>query len=130
MLMIILVQFFETQFHVLRTLKVYNYYLPNNYSGRNFFDFLVGVTGIHSRECFKSDNCPSWWPKDVVFSPVRGIIVIVRSTHSHTDVFKFCYYYACHFGCFFGGPKVSLLHVREKFWQLFWRIVRSSTQCK
>ncbi len=40
------------------------------------------MTGIHRKIFFKSDNCPSWWPKDVVFSPVRGIIV--RSTHSHT----------------------------------------------
>ncbi len=48
------------------------------------------MTGIHRKIFFKSDNCPSWWPKDVVFSPVRGIIV--GSTHSHTvDVFKFCY---------------------------------------
>ncbi len=64
-------------------IKVIILYAYNNYTGRNFFDFLVGVTGIHSRELFKSDNCPSWWPKDVVFSPVRGI-----SSEAHSRCFQ------------------------------------------
>ncbi len=30
-----------------------------------------------NRHIYTSDNRPSWWPKDVAFSPVTGI---VRST--------------------------------------------------
>ncbi len=30
------------------------------------------ATGVGSREIYRSDNCPSWWPEDMVFSPVKG----------------------------------------------------------
>ncbi len=33
---------------------------------------LAGACGIVSREIFRSENCPSWWPKDVAFTPVAG----------------------------------------------------------
>ena len=29
--------------------------------------------GWRGRTFYKSDNCPSWWPKDVAFSPLIGI---------------------------------------------------------
>ena len=37
--------------------------------GRNFFAFLVGLRG------YASSNRPSWWPKDVAFSPLSGMLV-------------------------------------------------------
>ncbi len=40
--------------------------------GRNFFAFLVGLRGKPS---YASGNRPSWWPKDVAFSPLLGMLV-------------------------------------------------------
>ncbi len=66
------------------------------------------MTGIHSRGIYKSDNRPSWWPKDVVFSHVRGI-----SSEAHTvDVFKinFVQYYSLIImHVIFGGLKLVSL---------------------
>ncbi|XP_064391689.1 uncharacterized protein LOC135339494 isoform X2 [Halichondria panicea] len=28
--------------------------------------------GVYGREIYKSENCPSWWPNDVLFSPAFG----------------------------------------------------------
>ena len=55
------------QFHVLRTLKVRVY---NCLSSRNLCEFLVGRKG----RFYISDNCPSWWPKDVAFSSMTGMV--------------------------------------------------------
>ena len=32
-------------------------------------EFLVGIRNFYTK-----DNCPSWWPKDVVFTPVTGMV--------------------------------------------------------
>ena len=40
-------------------------------------EFLVGCKG---RTVYTSGNRPNWWPKDVAFASMTGII-IVTSTH-------------------------------------------------
>ena len=38
-------------------------------AGRRLFEFLVG-----KRNFYTSDNCPSWWPKDVAFTAPTGMV--------------------------------------------------------
>ncbi len=38
---------------------------------RNFFEFLVDLM---IRKCYSSENCPSWWPKDVPFCILSGMV--------------------------------------------------------
>ncbi len=75
----------STIFRIANPKGIYYLFDYNNYyTGRNFFNFLVGVTGIHRNFFLKSDNRPSWWPKDVVFSPVRG----QKHTQPHSRCFQ------------------------------------------
>ncbi len=39
---------------------------------RTFFYFDADDRGKSSTEVFRSDNCPSWWPEDVMFIPLSG----------------------------------------------------------
>ena len=45
---------------------------PSCYRAKNYLDSLADAKG--GKEIYKSENCPSWWPNDVLFSPVLGII--------------------------------------------------------
>ncbi len=48
---------------------------PSCYRAKHSLDYYytTDAKGGGSREIYKSENCPSWWPKDVLFSSA-GII--------------------------------------------------------
>ena len=46
-------------------------------------EFLVGWTG---RNVYTSGNRPSWWPKDVAFASMTGIIY----SDKYTDLCRVC----------------------------------------
>ncbi len=41
---------------------------------------FAGLSGLASKKVYASDNCPSWWPKDVAFVPVIGTLILTVGT--------------------------------------------------